>query len=78
MDTLKYYKELIATGSTDAEAQAHVYALHGALDTLVTKDYLHGELRYFKVVGSIMFLVVIAPALTRFLQFINSAQIGIK
>ena len=71
MNTLKYYKQLIAAGSSEAEAQAHIDALDCPMDNLVTKDYLHIELRYFKVFGSIMFLVVIAPALVKFLEYIK-------
>lgn len=45
IDTLKYYEELIKSGQTEAEARAHVYTLHVALNDLVTKEDLKTEIQ---------------------------------
>ncbi len=71
MDTLKYYKHLIANGETDEKAQAHVDALSGTLDNLVTKDYLHKELLHMKVLGWAMFIAVVVPSFRQFFEVVK-------
>ena len=77
MDTLKYYENLVAAGSDKEQAKAHVYALHGSMNNLVTKDYLDKEVESIKkeighvrILGWAMFVVVIAPSLKTLLGLI--------
>lgn len=44
IDTLKYYKDLKASGVSDEQAEAEIRALQSALDGLATKEDLHNEL----------------------------------
>ena len=75
MNNLKYYKQLIAAGYTDEQAQASVDALEGAMGDLITKDYLHNELTgirtqltHMKLLGWAMFVVIVSPSLQQFLE----------
>ncbi len=70
MDTLKYYEKLVAAGSSDLQAKAHVYSIHDSLDELVTRDHLHKELdgikkeiSHVRILGWALFVAVVVPSL---------------
>lgn len=44
IDTLKYYKDLKASGVSDEQAEAEIRALQSALNDLATKEDLRSEL----------------------------------
>lgn len=70
VNTLKAYKDLISSGVSEKEAEAHVYLLNTAFDNVVTKkdlNILENDLKIFFswILGATLLVAFILPILAK-------------
>ncbi len=69
INTLKTYKNLIASGVPEQQAEAHVYALNSGFDSAVTTDVLTTALNKLEYDLKMFFVYLVAGTLITLLLF---------